>query len=139
MSLSRVSKTRGRIASVKPVAACVVLSVVVTLIVICVISVIFALLESVAKNAVGPLSIAAAAVGCFVGAYVCAGIVHGNGLVIGGVIGFANYLFVFFVACFEPGFSFGSAAVIKLIIFVAAGCCGGYIGANRRCCGKKRK
>lgn len=139
MSLSRSCKGRGKISAVKPIAACVILSVIVTFIAVCVISAVFALLESIAKNAVGPLSVVAAAVGCFVGAYVCAGTIKEKGVIIGGAVGVINFLFIFLAGSFGSGFAFGSTALIKLLVFTAAGCCGGYFGANGRYCGKRKK
>ncbi len=138
MSLSRSCREKRGISCVRPIVVGVLVSVVATLILVCIVSLVFSFIECIAKNAVAPLSIVAVAVGCFLGAYICAMSVGKKGLIFGAIIGAAVFLIIMIIGCFGSDFEFGVIAFIKFVIMVAAGCCGGYLGKNGRCSRKHR-
>ncbi len=137
MSSYRVSRERNG-SCIRHAAVGVAVSVVLILLVIGAASLIFSLIESIARFAVTPIAFAALALGCFAGGYTY-GVSDGrNGVVCGAIIGAAVAFLVIITGFFDEGFHLGSIAFIKIAVMILSGCCGGYIGSNRRCCRKSR-
>lgn len=136
MASARVYRGKGRVSCTRPIIIGIAVSIAVTLILICATSLIFSMIECIAKNAVAPLSVAAAAIGCFVGGYICASTIGKNGLVFGAVIGATLFFIILIIGCFESNFKFGIAAFAKFMIMIISGCCGGHLGTNGRYCRK---
>lgn len=134
------SKIKGRGAaawcSARPVAAGLLLACAVTALLIAAFSLFFVVIESIADSAVVPLALLSAAAGCFVGAFLCGAMAKSRGLLFGAIVGGLVFVMISIVGVFCSESPFGTEMAIKLIILLAAGCAGGYLGANRK---RKRK
>jgi len=120
----------------RPAAAGLILSCGVTAGLIAAFSLMFVIIESIAESAIVPLALLSAALGCFAGAYLCASMARGQGVVLGLIIGLAMFLIICLIGLIGSDGLFGAETVIKLVLLLAAGCAGGYLG-NRY--GRKRR
>lgn len=127
-----------KVSCVRPIVVGIAVTVVSILLIIGIASLIFSIIESIARGAIVPVAFAALAFGCFAGGYTCAVSVGKGGVICGAVIGIAAALLVIIAGCFGDGFNIGKMAFAKFAVMVASGCCGGYIGMNRRCCRRGR-
>ncbi len=131
MSSNRFSRER-KITCVRPVALGVAVSIGVILIIICLTSALFSLLECIINVAVVPVTFLALILGCFIGGYFCAQKIGKRGLICGAVIGAAVSLIIFIAGCFASDFAIGESAILKFALMILSGCCGGYLGGNGR-------
>lgn len=113
-------------------------AVVISLVLCALFSFVFLIIKSVAESAILPFSLIAAGVGCFCGSYICAGQTKNRGVIYGMIIGISMFFFVWIAGLFFSGQYFGGYSMIKLIVLIAAGSAGGYIGANGKFARKKR-
>ena len=101
--------------SIRHVAVGIVVSIVSILLIIGAASLVFTLIESIARNAIAPIAFAALAFGCFVGGYTY-GLAEGkNGIICGAIIGAAAAFLIIISGCFGDGLHIGRMAFIKLV------------------------
>lgn len=100
-------------------------------------SFVFVLLETIVDSAIVPLALISAAVGCFAGAFLCASLVRGKGLIFGVAIGIMMFIAVWILGIVCSNQIFGSETAIKLLLLIIAGGAGGYLGSGYR--SKRRK
>ncbi len=139
MSSLRSARSRGCTSFIRPIAVGVVITIGITLVMVCIVSIVFSLLECVVKNAIDPISLASVALGCFVGSYICARSVGEKGVLAGAVIGIIIFLLILIISCFESDFKIKGIVIYKFIILIISGCCGGYLGRNGRYCGRRKR
>ena len=116
----------------RPTIAGLLLSCGVTAGLIAAFSLVFVLLESIADSAVVPLALISAAIGCFAGAFLCAGMVHQRGMIFGAVIGLLMFILICLIGLMGSDGLFGTETVIKLLMLLISGCIGGYLGSGYR-------
>lgn len=136
--LTHSSKRKTQVSYVRPIAIGITAAIIMALVLICIVSAVFSLIENIAKEAVGPIVLVVIAAACFCASYICAPSVGKRGWIAGGIIGCAVFLIIVIINCFCDGLNFGGGAMIKFFIFVISGACGGYIGRNKRC-SRRRK
>lgn len=123
--------------TVKPACAGLLLACAVTALLIAAFSLFFVMIESLAKSAVVPLALLSAAMGCFVGAFICASMAKRRGLFFGAAVGLAMFAAVSLIGLVCNGGIFGTQTVVRLAVMLTAGCVGGYLGCGHR--SKRRK
>lgn len=114
----------------RPVLIGVVVAAVVTITLVAVFSLVLALLKQIAQAALVPLAIVAAAVGCFAGAYVCAGIARKRGLLLGAIVALVLFGVICLISVCTSDSTFGTQSVFKLVIMLLVGGCAGYLGVS---------
>ena len=127
-----IRREKGREKQIRPICIGLVTAAVVSIVLVCVTSAVFSVIEVIAKKAVAPLSLIALAIGCFVGAFICAAMTGRRGLVMGAIIGAALFALLVILSFFDDEIKFSAQAVIKACVLIFTGCCGGYLGMSRR-------
>lgn len=123
--------------AVRPALVGLLLSCVVTAVLIAAFSLSFVLLETIFDSAIIPLALISAAAGCFAGAFLCACLVRGKGILFGIVIGLLMFLAIWLIGVVCSNELFGSETAVKLLLLLLAGGAGGYLGSGYR--SKRRK
>lgn len=122
---------------IRPVMVGLLLSCAVTAALVALFSLVFVLLEAIVDSAVVPLALLSAAAGCFSGAFLCAALVRRKGIIFGVAVGVLMFLAVWVLGLVCAQEIFGTETAIKLLLLIAAGGAGGYLGTGYR--SKRRK
>lgn len=132
------SRCRGNLfwCAARPAVLGLLAAIAVSLTLCAVFALVFVIIESIAESAVIPLSLLAVALGCFLGAYICAALSRCRGIIYGAVIGFVLFVLLWIIGLFCSDSYFGTQSTIKLIVLIGTGCCGGYLGMGAK---KKRR
>ena len=115
----------------KPFLVGLVASLVVAMAFVMLFALAFVLMKSIVSSAVIPLSVISLMAGCFVGGWICGSVSRQRGLFYGLAIGLAVFLGSWIIGIAMDEKAFSIAVLVKLILLLAAGGCGGWLGSNR--------
>ncbi|MBQ9900830.1 MAG: TIGR04086 family membrane protein [Clostridia bacterium] len=115
----------------KPFVFGLVAALVVSMAFVMLFALLFVVMKSIVSSAVIPLSVVSLMLGCFAGGWICGSVSRQRGLFYGLAIGLTVFLgaWIIGIAMDEAAFSF--AVIVKLILLLLAGGCGGWLGSNR--------
>lgn len=115
----------------RPVGIGLLAAIATMVIIIAAFSLFFVIIESIAQSAIVPMSLLAAGLGCFIGAYICTAFTKCRGILFGAIVGCAVFVIIWLIGLLGGQF-FGSRTVIKFLLLIICGCTGGYLGCNSR-------
>ena len=115
----------------KPFVIGLVAALVVAMAFVMLFALVFVLMKSIVSSAVIPLSVISLMLGCFAGGWICGSISRQRGLFYGLAIGVAVFLGAWIIGIAMDEKAFSIAVAVKLILLLAAGGCGGWLGSNR--------
>ncbi|MDR1002620.1 MAG: TIGR04086 family membrane protein [Oscillospiraceae bacterium] len=124
---------------VKPLLAGLAVAAVITLVLLSLCALLFALIESIAQFLILPLSLIVCAVGCYIGTYVCVSIAKRRGILSGVIIGLSLFVILWIFSLFSADFGVGINSVLKLAVLLLSGCCAGYMAINGKSARKRRR
>lgn len=115
----------------RPILIGLLAAVATMVVIIALFSLFFVIIESIAQSAIVPMSLLAAALGCFIGAYICTSVTKCRGLVFGAIVGFCVFVVIWLISLVGGGL-FGTRTAIKFLLLIFSGCIGGYLGCNSK-------
>ena len=115
----------------KPFVIGLVAALIVAMAFVMLFALVFVLMKSIVSSAVIPLSVISLMFGCFAGGWICGSISRQRGLFYGLAIGVAVFLGAWIIGIAMDEKAFSIAVAVKLILLLAAGGCGGWLGSNR--------
>lgn len=115
----------------KPFVIGLVAALVVAMAFVMLFALVFVVMKSIVSSAVIPLSVISLMLGCFVGGWICGSVSRQKGLFYGLAIGLTVFLGAWIIGIAMDEDAFSIAVLVKLILLLIAGGCGGWLGSNR--------
>ena len=117
--------------TVKPAVIGLAVALIVAMAFTMLFALVFVIMRAIVTSAVVPLSLLSLMIGCFVGGFISASLSGTRGLIYGLIIGLTVFLGAWVIGIAMGGESFGFMTVVRLVLLLAAGGCGGWVGVNR--------
>lgn len=115
----------------KPFVIGLVAALVVSMAFVMLFALVFVVMKSIVSSAVIPLSVVSLMLGCFVGGWICGSVSRKRGLFYGLAVGLTVFLGAWIIGIAMGEDTFSLAVIVKLILLLLAGGCGGWLGSNR--------
>ncbi len=127
--MNRKRKTEPQNRYIRPLIVGTVTAVIVTVSII-LISALFFVIRDMPKASAMPIALVASGLGAFVGAVAAAKTMREQGIIIGGLTGFAMFAITLIVSLFASEGPLTAFTLIKFIVMTLSGALGGILGVN---------